>query len=154
MGLLPDKTLYPKSMIRPEELPGILRRFTKTGITIHFQILTSLWAELESGRSLYGSETSKTIIAKIEAESARVRKIARLPKPRPEPEAQSRDQRVRFTYPHTDSFMIADTNVEESLSLRLRPVKVQKLESKAGTQRRARQCVRSSQNCEQARKIR
>jgi hypothetical protein len=95
--LLPAKTCYPDSMLRPEQLSRILRHFPKEKIT-HTQILTSLWADLE--RSLHPSETNKNTIAKIKAESKAVKRIARLSKPQQETKAQSRDQKVLLLWPY------------------------------------------------------
>ena len=78
-------------MLRPEQLSNMLSHFPRAKV-MHIQILTSLWAALD--HSLGESETNKITIARIEAESAVVRKIAGLPEPRPEPEAKSRDQGV------------------------------------------------------------
>lgn len=95
--LLPARACYPPTMLRPEESLRILCDLPNAK-NKHTQILTNLWEELE--RSLGGSEASKNTIAKIEAESAVVRKIACRRTPRSEHKAELRDQRVIQTYPH------------------------------------------------------
>lgn len=83
-------------MLRPEELASLASQFPKTRITMHAQIIIISWAELE--RHLYPSETYDIIVARIEAESGHVRRIAGLPKPPPEPETRSSDKRVSLKY--------------------------------------------------------
>jgi hypothetical protein len=95
--LIPARTCYPDSMLRPEQLSEILRHSPKLQIT-HTQILTSLWAELE--RSLGESETENNTIARIKAESKAIKEIAERLQPRQETKAQSRDQKVIIVCPY------------------------------------------------------
>ncbi|KAH0157132.1 hypothetical protein KCU67_g8029, partial [Aureobasidium melanogenum] len=76
--LLPAKSLYPRSMMRPEEVSDIVTFSSEQKVTFT-QILTNQWEELE--HSLYGSETSNITIKKIEATSQSIRKSANLPEP-------------------------------------------------------------------------
>ena len=98
-NLLAPRVLHPKSMLRPEELASLVSQFPKTRITMHAQIITSLWVELD--RHLYPSEAYDSVVARIKEKSGYVRRIAGLPKPRPEPETQSSDKRVRLKYHHS-----------------------------------------------------
>lgn len=83
--LLPTKRLYPPSMMRPEEISKIVTFSSEQKVT-YTQVLTNQWEELE--HCLYGSETSKTTIAKIETTSRDIRKSANLPTPRPDAKPQ------------------------------------------------------------------
>lgn len=92
--LLPIKTLYPRSMMRPEEVSNIVTLTSEQKVT-YTQILTNQWEELE--HSLYGSETSNITINKIEATSQGIRRTADLPTPRSDVKSQpaQRTQLVR-----------------------------------------------------------
>ncbi|KAK6004408.1 hypothetical protein QM012_008270 [Aureobasidium pullulans] len=97
--LLPAKTLYPRSMMRPEEVSNIVT-FTSEQKVTYTQILTNQWEELE--HSLYGSVTSNITIKKIEATSQGIRRTANLPEPREKARSHSAQsvQITRISHPN------------------------------------------------------